>query len=163
MRLAPGLIAVVMLMAAGCAQTQRARHVAPAEAAVARVLDDFHDAAAKADGPRYFGHFAPDGVFIGTDPSERWTLRDFRQFAQPYFDNGQGWTYVPVDRQIVVRRGRPDVAWFHELLDNAKYGRCRGTGTMLLTVGAWKIAQYALSIPIPNGKAAEVVELIRAE
>jgi hypothetical protein len=25
---------------------------------------------------RYFGHFAPDGVFKGTDDTERWTLVD---------------------------------------------------------------------------------------
>ena len=30
-------------------------------AAMAAVLDDFHDCAAKADGPRYFDHFAPKG------------------------------------------------------------------------------------------------------
>ena len=36
---------------------------------VAAVLDDWHQAASVADEARYFGHFAPNGVFIGTDPS----------------------------------------------------------------------------------------------
>jgi hypothetical protein len=39
--------------------------------AVAGVLDDWHDAAAKADEPRYFAHFSSDAVFMGTDATER--------------------------------------------------------------------------------------------
>ena len=37
------------------------------EKAVAAVLDDWHAAAAVADEARYFAHFAPDSVFLGTD------------------------------------------------------------------------------------------------
>ncbi|MEM9802988.1 MAG: hypothetical protein AAGA20_21875, partial [Planctomycetota bacterium] len=33
----------------------------------ARVLDDWHEAAAVGDRDRYIGHFAPDAVFLGTD------------------------------------------------------------------------------------------------
>ena len=38
--------------------------------AVARVLDDLHEAASKAQGKRYFDLFAPDGVFFGTDDAK---------------------------------------------------------------------------------------------
>src|SRR5271170_7515795 len=44
----------------------------PAQQAGA-VLDDWHQAAAVSDEARYFGHFAPNGVYMGTDPTERWT------------------------------------------------------------------------------------------
>ena len=61
-----------------------------AVAAVAAILDDFHDAASRADGDRYFGHFAPDGVFLGTDPAERWTVTEFRKYAEPHFSSAGG-------------------------------------------------------------------------
>ncbi len=144
----------------GCAATQRSRSVDPAETGIARVLDDFHAAAAAADADRYFRHFAPNAVFIGTDASERWTVPEFRRYADERFRRGDGWTYTVAARQVVIDGDRP-VAWFHELLDNAKYGRCRGTGTLIRAHGVWRIAQYALTIPVPNEKAAHVVEMIR--
>ncbi|WP_312685611.1 nuclear transport factor 2 family protein, partial [Brevundimonas nasdae] len=38
------------------------------------VVDQMHQAAARADGPAYFETFTPDARFIGTDATERWTL-----------------------------------------------------------------------------------------
>ena len=54
-------------------------------------------------------------VFIGTDASERWSVDQFRAFAEPYFSKGTGWTYVPRDRHIVVAGGEHPQAF--ELLD----------------------------------------------
>ena len=51
--------------------------------AVAAVLDAFHEAASQADEELYFSFFAPEGVFMGTDASERWTVPEFREFAHP--------------------------------------------------------------------------------
>jgi pimeloyl-ACP methyl ester carboxylesterase/ketosteroid isomerase-like protein len=124
------------------------------------VLDDFHDAAAKADFDRYFGHFAPDAVFIGTDASERWTLDEFRAFARPYFDRGQGWTYVKKSRHVAISRDG-GVAWFDEITENAKLGTCRGSGVLVRIDDAWRIAQYHLTVPIPNDLAALFAEMIR--
>ena len=59
---------------------------------VGAVLDQLHAAASKADGPTYFGLYAADAVFIGTDATERWSLPQFRAYAEPYFAKGQGWT-----------------------------------------------------------------------
>lgn len=53
-------------------------------------------------------------------------------------------------------------AWFDELLANDAYGTCRGSGVLLLTESGWRIAQYNLSIPIPNELAAKIVAVIRA-
>src|SRR5581483_3168759 len=96
-------------------------------AEAAATLDDFHAAAAAADGARYFGHFAADGVFLGTDATERWTLDEFRAYAKPHFDAGKGWTYHAKDRHVSVDT-KGAYAWFDELLENAKLGTCRGSG-----------------------------------
>lgn len=130
----------------------------PDRVVIGQVLDDFHKAASDADEARYFGHIADDGVFIGTDATERWDRKTFREYAHPHFAAGKGWTYAPRDRHIDIHG---DVAWFDELLDNAKYGECRGTGVLRKSGGTWKIVQYSLSIPIPNSVAGEVVKTIR--
>lgn len=129
--------------------------------AIEEVLDDFHRAAADAHEERYFAHLAPGAVFLGTDATERWSREEFLQFAHPYFERGQGWTYVPRQRHVAVAESG-DVAWFDEILDNENYGTCRGTGVLQLRGGRWRIEQYHLTIPLPNELARDVVEQIRA-
>jgi ketosteroid isomerase-like protein len=128
--------------------------------AVATVIDAFHTAASKADEEAYFALMAPNGVFLGTDATERWDKAAFRAFAHPYFSQGKGWTFTPRDRHIDLSKdGR--VAWFDELLDSATYGECRGTGVLEKGEGGWKITQYHLTIPMPNDLAKELVARIR--
>jgi hypothetical protein len=151
---------VVLIAIAGLAWAQPA--TAPSDdAAVAAILDDFHDAASKGDGVRYFSHFAPDAVFFGTDATERWTLSEFRDYAMQRFEAGTSWTYQPRDRHV-FRSADGRTAWFDEVVVNVKYGACRGTGVLVLLDGHWRIAQYNLTIPIPNAIALDVVEMIRA-
>lgn len=126
------------------------------------VLDAFHKAAAEADATTYFDSFTPDGVFIGTDAKEVWTVAEFRAYAEPYFSKGRGWTYVSRNRHIYFSQSG-NTAWFDELLDNASYGETRGTGVLEKMDGQWKIAQYHLTIPVPNAIAGEVVKMIKAE
>ncbi len=135
---------------------------AKAEDAVSKVLDGFHLAASKADGTGYFGYFAPEGVFLGTDGGERWTVEEFRAYAMPHFSQGKGWTYHPSNRHIAFS---PDAttAWFDEALSNANYGATRGSGVLRLVGGEWKICQYNLSVPVPNDLLPEVVKMIRAK
>jgi hypothetical protein len=136
----------------------------PPERDVAYTLDDLHDAASKADEDRYFARFTTDAVFLGTDDTERWTIAEFRAYAHPYFAKGQGWTYVPVERHITILPGG-DAAYFDEKLDNAKYGRCRGTGVLVRdpkTRYGWSVAQYNLTVPIPNEMLEGVAAQIRA-
>ena len=125
------------------------------------LLDAFHRAAANAKFDEYFGLFAADGIFIGTDATERWTVDDFKAYAKPHFDKGRGWTYVVVARHVNVSDDDRHAS-FDELLDNADLGRCRGTGVLRRVGGGWKIEQYHLAIPIPNALADEVVKRIRA-
>ena len=128
--------------------------------AVSRVLDILHEAAAEADFDRYFGLYAPDAVFLGTDATERWTRAEFMAYARPYFDQGRGWTYTMTERHITVS-DEGDTAWFDERLDNQFLGECRGSGVLVKEGGEWKVAQYNLTIPIPNDLAGPVVEQIR--
>ncbi|QDV07719.1 Alpha/beta hydrolase family protein [Planctomycetes bacterium Poly30] len=129
---------------------------------VADALRDFHDAASKADGERYFAHFAEGAIYMGTDATERWTLAEFRSFAEPYFSKGRGWTYVASERHVYVSEDG-QTAWFDELLDNSSYGVTRGTGVFVRGADRWRMAQYHLTIPVPNDLAKTLVELIREQ
>jgi hypothetical protein len=131
-------------------------------AAISKLLDRLHADAAKADGGAYFGLFAKDAVFIGTDASERWTVEAFRAYALPLFAKGTGWTYTPRQRHVTLAQIPCGcVAWFDEILDSASYGTSRGTGVLTLTPAGWKIEQYALTFPIPNDLAAEMTAKIK--
>lgn len=132
------------------------------ESSVIAVLTDFHDAAAKADETRYFSHLAPGAVFLGTDATERWTKEEFLAWARSrgLLRDGKGWMYTATDRWITIHPSG-DLAWFDELLDNAKYGECRGSGVLVKTDGRWVIAQYNLSKPVPNDLMLKLVDLIR--
>ena len=134
--------------------------VAADEDAVAAALDAFHAAAAGADQPAYFDLMTENVVFLGTDASERWQGQAFRDFVSQYFPRGQGWTYTPTERPIDLS---PDGSWaiFDELLSNEKLGQCRGSGVLVLEGGAWKVAQYNLSVPVPNEIVLDVAEQIR--
>lgn len=134
-----------------------------AVAAINATLNQLHDAASKADGSRYFKLFTDDAVYIGTDAAERWSIEQFRAFAEPYFAKGTGWTYKPRARHVVVANiSCRCVAWFDELLDSQSYGTSRGTGVLVLKDGAWRISQYALTFPIPNDLAKGMTAEIRA-
>jgi ketosteroid isomerase-like protein len=144
--------------AAGAAQA--ASPSASQTAAVAKVIDAFHTAASKADEKAYFDLLAPNGVFLGTDATERWDKEAFRAFAHPHFSQGKGWTFTPRDRHVDLSRNG-QVAWFDELLDSATYGECRGSGVLEKLNGQWKITQYHLTIPMPNDLAKDLVARIR--
>ena len=132
------------------------------EAVVSAVLDDFHDAASKADGNRYFNHFADSAIFLGTDITERWTLEEFKAYALSRFDQGRGWTYVPQARHIYFS---PDgnTAWFDEIVRNERFGDTRGSGVLIKRDDGWKVSQYHLTLPVPNDLLLKVVEMIEAQ
>ncbi len=136
----------------------------PAEAEIAAVLDRLNAASTAADGPAYFGLFTPDARFIGTDATERWSLSEFRAYAEPYFARGRGWTYTATARDITIAPiDCRCIAWFDEELSNTSYGQTRGSGVLRLTDDGWKIEQYVLSFAVPNDKADAVVAVIKGE
>ena len=128
-------------------------------AAIAQALDAFHAAAARADFNAYSALMTEHVVFLGTDSTERWQGEGFRAFAKPYFDEGRGWTYLPQERHIDLLPGSQS-ALFDELLSHERLGVCRGSGLMLLEGTQWKVAQYNLSVPIPNALVEGVAQQI---
>lgn len=151
-------ILLILLSLVFCTANAEAKKTAE----VAAVLDALHVAASKADGQVYFNLFTQDAIFIGTDVSEMWTIDEFKAFAIPLFTKGQGWAYFPRSRDIRFSASG-EVAWFHEVLDNKNYGTTRGTGVLVLEQGkGWRIAQYHLTIPIPNNIAGNVTQIIKA-
>lgn len=138
-----------------------ARALPGAAGEVAKVLDDFHDAAAVADGKRYFAILPEDALFLGTDATERWTGAAFRRFAAKYFQGDSAWTYVCLGRKVDVDAGGA-FAWFDEAFDNESYGECRGSGVMAKVDGRWVLRQYHLTVPVPNDVTRDVAARIRA-
>jgi hypothetical protein len=136
--------AIVMLLAGACAPV-----APPAKEAIAAALDDWHDAAARADEERYFGHMTSDAVFLGTDATERWDTAAFRAYAHPHFAKGKAWSFRSIRRAITVDPGGL-VAWFDEDLDAPKLGPVRGSGVLVKRGAAWKISQYNLAVTVPN-------------
>jgi ketosteroid isomerase-like protein len=126
---------------------------------VGAVLDDWHDAAAHADEARYFAHFAPTAVFLGTDATERWDIEAFRAYAHPRFAQGKAWTFHATNRHIAFS---PDmrVAWFDETLTTDHLGPARGSGVLVGSPMGWTIAQYNLSITVPNERFAGVKKVL---
>lgn len=143
-----------LLLLLGCAHAP-----APRRAAIDATLDDWHAAAAAADEDRYFSHFAADAVFFGTDPDERWTVAEFRAYAHPHFAKGKAWTFRPL-RRAVFFSAQGATAWFDEDLATPNLGPARGTGVLVRRTGGWLIAQYNLSVPIPNALFKEIKTLM---
>lgn len=129
----------------------RAIDATAARADVGRLLDGFHAAAARADEAAYFACFAKDGVFMGTDATERWDVTAFRAYAHPHFARGKAWAFRAKTRTVRIAESG-DVAWFDEALDTERLGSARGSGVVVREGGAWKVAHYNLSIPIPNDR-----------
>jgi hypothetical protein len=125
-------------------------------AAINKVLDGYHQAAANGEWDTYFGLMSADGVFIGTDASERWIKQEFRQYSS----GSNGWVYTPQQRNINIT---PDglSAWFDEALLSQSYGSSRGSGVLIRTSAGWKISQYHLTLPIPNGMVRGITDQIK--
>ncbi len=149
------VIATAAWLAAGAAPEQDDR------AAIGEVLDTLHHAAAVADEDVYFNLYTPDAIFLGTDATERWTLEEFKAYALPYFTTRESaWVYRSAERHVFID-ATGDCAWFDERLTNEKWGECRGSGALVKRGDRWLIAQYNLTVPIPNDLLAPVVEMIR--
>src|SRR5258708_5967615 len=107
-----------------CLTVSSCKSRTPDSLEVARVLDDFHDAAARADEARYFAYFDDGGVFLGTDATERWDVPAFRAYAHPHFAKGAAWSFRATTRHVSFAAGG-DVAWFDEELATEKLGPAR--------------------------------------
>ncbi|MTI21958.1 DUF4440 domain-containing protein [Fulvivirga sp. RKSG066] len=143
------LLGFLIICCVAC-NTQKTDTYTPDKAAVDKVLDDWHNAAAEADFERYFNHFENDSsIFMGTDATERWTVAEFKPWSKPYFDRGKAWSFTPEERYIYFS-DNGKIAWFDEALATPNLGPSRGTGVLTYTPNGWKISHYNLTVPIPN-------------
>ncbi len=62
-------------------------------------------------------------------------------------------------RRIAVRG---DVAWFEEDLETQNLGPARGSGVLVRGPEGWRVAQYVLSITVPNDRFKAVRELLES-
>ncbi|MEM9234460.1 MAG: nuclear transport factor 2 family protein, partial [Pseudomonadota bacterium] len=131
-------------------------------AAVNTALDQLHLLASGGDLNAYMGMYTEDAMFFGTDETERWTMPELRAYAEEPFSDGEGWTFTPVERQVVLGPMK-NVAWFDEILSHASYPRTRGSGVLLRTDEGWKIAQYNLTFLVPNEVADSVGTIIKGD
>ena len=127
-----------------------------AQTSLDALLDGLHQDAHEGNFQTYFERYTSDAVFLGTDKTERWSIEEFKAYAEPAFADGHGWTYEVVERNW---EGEGQTRWFDEILFNEKLGHCRGTGVVEWVEGEWKIAHYALTMLVPNAIAAEVGSL----
>lgn len=118
------------------------------------VLNQWHTAAARADFEAYFNLLSEDAIFIGTDPTEKWTIPEFKAYSKPHFDKGKAWSFIKLQREIYLGPNL-EIAWFDELLQT-RMGICRGSGVLQKEQQVWKIKQYVLSITIPNNQVDDV-------
>jgi len=121
------------------------------------LLENWHQAASKADFNAYFNLMTSTCIFIGTDPTENWTYDEFKTYAKPHFDKGKAWEFSTLERNIFMDK-QNSIAWFDELLDT-QMGICRGSGIAKKTKQGWKIQHYVLSIAIPNKEVKAITEL----
>jgi hypothetical protein len=150
----------LVLVLSGCDSPETA--TASRVEAVSAVLDDFHRAAADADEERYFAHFAEDGIFLGTDATERWDVESFRAYAHPHFAEGEAWTFRAIARNVFLSEDAK-LAWFEEELETEGLGPARGSGVLRRDANVYRIVQYNLALTIPNERFAEIKELLASE
>jgi beta-lactamase class D len=122
-----------------------------------RFLDQWHRDAAQANHAAYIGAMTEDGVYIGTDATERWTTAEFSAWSKPWFDRKKTWNFKAISRNIHAEP-KAGVAWFDELLIT-QMGLCRGSGVLQQKDGQWKIAHYVLSATVPNELTHQVTAL----
>lgn len=123
------------------------------------LVDNWHIAAATADENAFFGSMTADGVYIGTDASERWLRDELREWAKSAFERETAWDFKPSDRHIAIGAdGR--TAWWDEKLDTWM-GICRASGVLVNTPAGWKIQHYQLSVTVPNEKIKPFIELVK--
>ena len=126
--------------------------------AIHTFIVNWHLAATQANATAYFGSIADNGIFIGTDATERWNKKQFYAFAKPHFDKGKAWDFKAYGRSVHVSNDGKFV-WFSELL-TTWMGVCRGSGILEKTSQGWKIQQYHLSVTVPNDLIRDFITLV---
>lgn len=124
-------------------------------------IDAWHKAAAEADEDTFFGSMAEDGIYLGTDATERWPRDTFRVWAQFAFDRESAWDFTPYQRELYFSDNNKYV-WWEEMLETWM-GPCRGSGVARFRDGRWQIQHYNLAVTIDNDKIEGFIDLTKKE
>ncbi|MBI3142105.1 MAG: nuclear transport factor 2 family protein [Bacteroidetes bacterium] len=129
--------------------------------AINELVTKWHQASAMANEEAFFGAMAPDAVYLGTDPGERWLRDELRDWSKDAFNRPSAWSFASSQRECFLSPGR-DVAWFHELLAT-DMGPCRGSGVLTKSNNGWFISHYNLSFVLINEKVPAFKALAQGE
>lgn len=125
---------------------------------VENVLNHWHEASATADADAFFGAMTEDGIYLGTDASERWLRDELREWSKFAFERDTAWAFTASKREIYFSNNQK-TAWFEEMLDT-QMGTCRGSGVLVKKDGVWKIKHYDLAIMVPNDLVKDFKKLV---
>lgn len=143
----------------------RRRNECPDDQQTVMIIDSlinvWHHSAAIADEKTFFGMMAEDGIYIGTDATERWLRDELAEWSKKFFDRESAWDFKPRSRTVKIAEGG-ETAWFDELLETWM-GTCRSTGILTKKDNEWKITHYQLSIAIPNDKVDSYLKLLEKQ
>jgi len=132
--------------------------VNPDLSAIHQLMDEWHHAAAVADEDKFFGSMTADGIYLGTDASERWLRDEMKEWSKKYFAKESAWAFTAHDRQVYFS-ANGQIAWFEELLDTWM-GPCRGSGVLQKTSEGWKIRHYNLAVAVANEVVNDYIKLL---
>ena len=72
------------------------------------LIDGLHQDAHEGNFQTYFDRYSVDAIFLGTDKTERWTVEEFKAYAEPAFqtamDGPMKWWSV-IGKAVVARVG----------------------------------------------------------
>ncbi|WKK78357.2 nuclear transport factor 2 family protein [Marivirga salinae] len=122
-------------------------------------MDNWHKAAATADEELFFGSMTEEGIYLGTDKTEKWTRDEMEEWANEYFQKESAWSFIATERDVYFSEDG-NTAWLNEKLDTWM-GVCKGTAVLVLKENGWEIALYDLSVTIDNEKIDQFLELIK--
>ena len=146
-----------LFVTTSCNKKEETKKIVFSKDSVNSFIDEWHKNAADANADDYFGKFSVNGIFIGTDATELWTINEFYDFAKPYFDKGKAWNFTAKSRNIYYSADS-SVIWFEELLDTWM-GDCRSSGVLQVINSELKIEHYQLSVTIDNDKMKQFLEI----
>lgn len=131
------------------------------ETQVNEFIDSWHKAASDSDLEGYFEKIDDHGIYIGTDSSELWSRQEFYEWSIPHFEKKKGWSFKAIERNVYFSVDG-NMAWFDEQLQYSK-GTLRGSGVLIKRETDWRIMHYVLSLPVPNDKFKEVLDVIHSK
>ncbi|MFZ6745874.1 nuclear transport factor 2 family protein [Undibacterium sp. JH2W] len=141
------LTTLLAALAMQATQAHAGDDVAAVASKVAQFIDEWHDDAAHAR-LQYFDKMAKDGIYIGTDKTERWSRDEFKIWARRFFERPSAWAFTSFNRHINMSDDRQWI-WFDEQLQT-QMGICQATGVIRQTAQGFEIKHYQLSLTVPN-------------